>query len=215
MESLVQKGHVDRGFLGIEIQNLTPGLAQAFKAGATNGALVSGVTPGTPGDAAGLKSGDVIIEFNGQPVTDANQLKLRVAETNPGTTVQVKVKRSGETKTFNVTLKELMKTDVANANTSKSESNNQDALQGVTVADLDQQDRARLHIPTSVRGALITEVDPNSAAYRAGLRAGNVILQIADKPVTDAQDAVTDTAKRTSNITLVRVWTQQGIHYLT
>jgi serine protease Do len=216
MESLVQKGHVDRGFLGIEIQNLTPGLAQAFKAGTTNGALVSGVTPGTPGDAAGLKSGDVIIEFNGQPVTDANQLKLRVAETNSGTTVPVKVKRNGETETFNVTLTELTKNDIANANTSKSNSNNQDALHGVTVADLDQQNRARLNIPAGVRGALITEVDPNSAAYQAGLRAGNVILQIGDKPVTDAQDAVTDTAKRTGTITLVRVWTQQGgIHYLT
>jgi serine protease Do len=215
MESLVQKGHVDRGFLGIEIQNLTPGLAQAFKAGTTNGALVSGVTPGTPGDAAGLKSGDVIVEFNGQPVTDANQLKLRVAETNPGTMVPLKVKRNGETETFNVTLKELTTNDIAKANISKSNSNNQDVLHGVTVADLDQQTRAQLDIPTNVRGALITEVDPNSAAYQAGLRAGNVILQIGDKPVTDAQDAVSDTAKRISNITLVRVWTRQGIHYLT
>jgi PDZ domain (Also known as DHR or GLGF). len=85
----------------------------------------------------------------------------------------------------------------------------------VTVADLDQQNRAQLHVPASVRGALITEVDPNSAAYQSGLRPGNVILQIGDKPVTDAQDAVTDTAKRAANITLVRVWTGQGIHYLT
>ena len=90
----MQKGQVDRGFLGIDIQNLTPGLAQAFKAGTTNGALVSGVTPGSPADAAGLKSGDVIIEFDGRPVADANQLKLRVAETDPGTTVMVKAKRN-------------------------------------------------------------------------------------------------------------------------
>jgi serine protease Do len=115
MESLVKYGQVERGFLGIEIQNLTPGLAQAFKAGTTNGALVSGVTPGSPADAAGLKSGDVIIEFDGQPVADANQFKLRVAETIPGTTVSVKIKRNGETETFNVTLKQSTQNETANA----------------------------------------------------------------------------------------------------
>jgi serine protease Do len=88
-------------------------------------------------------------------------------------------------------------------------------LHGVAVADLDQQTRAQLNIPVNVRGALVTEVDPNSAAYEAGLRTGNVILQIGDKPITDAQDAVTDTAKRIGNITLVRVWSREGIHYLT
>ena len=215
MESLVQKGHVDRGFLGLDIQNLTPGLARAFQAGTTNGALVSGVTPGSPADATGLKSGDVIIEFDGQPVADANQLKLRVAETNPGTTVPVKVKRNGGTETFSVTLKQSMEKQSPNANPPKSNSNNQDALHGVAVADLDQQTRAQLNIPADVRGALVTEVDPSSAAYEAGLRTGNVILQIGDKPVTDAQDAVNDTAKRTGNITLVRVWSREGFHYLT
>jgi serine protease Do len=215
MESLVQQGHVDRGFLGLDIQNLTPGLAQVFKAGTTDGALVSGVTPGSPADASGLKSGDVIIEFNGQPVADANQLKLRVAETNPGTTVPVKVKRNGETEIFSVTLKQPREKQSANANTPKSDSNNQDALHGVAVVDLDQQTRAQLNIPVNVQGALITEVDPSSAAYEAGLRTGNVIMQIGDKPVTDAQDAVNDIAKRTSAITLLRVWSREGIHYLT
>jgi serine protease Do len=124
MESLVKYGQVERGFLGIEIQNLTPGLAQAFKAGTTNGALVSGVTPGSPADAAGLKSGDIIIEFDGQPVADANQFKLRVAETIPGTTVSVKIKRNGETETFNVTLKQSTRNETANANAPESNSNN-------------------------------------------------------------------------------------------
>jgi serine protease Do len=123
MESLVRKGQVERGFLGIEIQNLTPGLAQAFKAGTTNGALVSGVTPGSPADVAGLQSGDVIVEFGGQPIADANQLKLRAAETDPGTTVLVKVKRNGEPKTFNVILKQSTENETANANLPKSNTN--------------------------------------------------------------------------------------------
>ncbi len=186
-----------------------------FKAGTTDGALVSGVTPGSPADPAGLKSGDVIIEFDGQSIADANQFKLRVAETNPGTTVPVKIKRNGETETFNVTLEQSTQNETANANIPKSNSNDQDALHGLVVGDLDQQTRAQLNVPVNVRGALVTEVDPNSAAYEAGLRTGNAILQIGDKPVTDAQDVVTDTAKRTGNITLVRVWSREGIHYLT
>jgi serine protease Do len=215
MQSLVQKGEVDRGFLGVEIQNLTSGLAQVFKAGTTNGALVSGVTPGSPADAAGLKSGDVIVEFDGKPVADANQFKLRVVETNPGTTVPVEVKRNGETETFNVTIKQSTQNETANANTPKGGSNEQDALHGVAVADLDSQTRAELNIPANIRGALVTEVDPSSAAYESGLRTGNVILEIDQKPVKDAQDAVNDTAKRTGNATLVKLWSQQGIHYLT
>jgi serine protease Do len=113
MDSLVTKGHVERGFLGVEIQSLTPSLAQAFKVGTPNGALVSNVTPGSPADEAGMRSGGVITKFNGQPVEDANQLKLRVAETAPGTTVLVEVNRNGEAKTLNVTLKELTKKEMA------------------------------------------------------------------------------------------------------
>ena len=215
MDSLVKKGHVDRGFLGVQIQNLSPGLAQAFKVGTTNGALVSNVTPSSPADAAGLKSGDVIIEFNGQPVANANQLKLRVAETAPGTTVPVEIERNGEAKTFNVTLKELTKNELASANPQNRNSANHDALHGVAVADLDQQTRAELSMPVNVHGALVTEVDPSSAAYEAGLRTGDVILAIDHKPVRDAQDAVNDTGKRTGSETLVKIWSQAGIHYLT
>jgi serine protease Do len=127
----------------------------------------------------------------------------------------VKVKRNGETETFSVTLKQSTEKQSAHESAPKSNSDNQDALHGVAVADLDQQTRAQLNIPANVQGALITEVDPSSAAYEAGLRTGNVIMQIGDKPVTDAQDAVNDTAKRTSAITLLRVWSREGIHYLT
>ena len=215
MESLVTKGHVDRGFLGVEIQNLTPSLAEAFKVGTTNGALVSTVTPGSPADAAGMKGGDVITKFNGQPVENANQLKLRVAETAPGLTVPVEVNRKGEAKAFNVTLKELTKNESASASLQPHNASKQDALHGVAVTDLDQQTRADLNIPANVHGALVTEVDPSSAAYESGLRTGDVILEIDHKPVKDAQDAVNDTAKRTGNVTLVKVWSQEGIHYLT
>ena len=104
MDSLVKNGHVERGLLGVMIQDLTPDLAKAFKLDRTTGALVGDVSPGSPADKAGLKSGDVITQFNGQAIQNASQLKLRVAETAPGSKAPVIVSRNGEDKTFDVTL---------------------------------------------------------------------------------------------------------------
>jgi serine protease Do len=214
MDSLVKNGRVDRGFMGVMIQNLTPDLATAFKLDRTTGALVGDVSPGSPADKAGLKSGDVITQLNGQPIEDASQLKLRVAESAPGSKVQIGVNRNGESKTFDVTLTDLpenkvVKSDDENGNT-KSE-----ALAGVGVADLDQNTRAELKIPAQVQGAVITEVAPDSAAYQAGLRTGDVITELNRMPVKNAQDAVADTEKSAGNQTLVKIWTKGGSHYLT
>ena len=216
MDSLVKYGHVNRGFLGVEIQDLTPGLAQAFKMNSEQGALVSAVTPGSAAAEAGLQSGDVIVEFNGQPVQDASQLKLRVAETNPGATVPVMIMREGQKKTVSVTLKEEPKKEVANANSENGQkSGSHDALHGVAVTDLNSNTRSELNIPANLHGALITEVDPASPSYDAGLRTGDVILEINHQPVKDAEDAVHDTANPKGNETLVKIWSPQGIHYLT
>jgi serine protease Do len=216
MDSLVKNGHVNRGFLGVEIQNLTPDLAQAFKVNNDQGALVSSVTPASAAAAAGLQSGDVIVEFNGQPVQDASQLKLQVAETGPGSTIPVVVMRNGERKTLNVTLKEQPTNQVANANSEKNQNNGgRDALHGVAVSNLNPDTRSELNIPSNVQGALITEVDPSSASYEAGLRTGDVILEINHQSVKNAEDAVHDTAHSTANETLVKIWSPQGIHYLT
>jgi serine protease Do len=216
MDSLVKTGHVNRGFLGVEIQNLTPGLAQAFKVNNDQGVLVSAVTPGSAAAAGGVQSGDVIVAFNSQPVQDATQLKLRVAEAGPGVSIPVVVMRDGQKKSLTVTLNEMPNNEVANANAEKNQSNaGQDALHGVAVSDLDSNSRSALNIPAKVQGALITEVDPASPSYEAGLRTGDVILEINHQPIKDAADAAHDTAKPKGTETLVKVWSPQGIHYLT
>jgi serine protease Do len=214
MDSLVKNGRVERGLLGVMIQNLTPDLATAFKLDRTTGALVGDVTPGSPADKAGLKSGDVITQYNGQPIEDASQLKLRVAESTPGTKVQLGVNRNGETKTFDVTLGNLPENQMAKAD-AQSGNAKSEALAGVGVADLDQNTRAELNIPAQVQGAVITEVAPDSAAYQAGLRTGDVITELNHQPVKNAQDAVADTEKPAGTQTLVKVWTKGGSHYLT
>src|SRR5580700_12087248 len=214
MDSLVQNGRVERGFMGVMIQNLTPDLATAFKLDRTTGALVGDVSPGSPADKAGIKSGDVITQLNGQPIEDASQLKLRVAESSPGSKVQFGVNRNGEVKTFDVTLGNLPENKLAKSD-EQDRNARAEALAGVGVADLDQNTRAQLNIPTQVQGAVITEVAPDSAAYQAGLRPGDVITELNRKSVKNAQDAIADTEKPAGNQTLVKVWTKTGSHYLT
>jgi serine protease Do len=125
MDSLVKNGRVERGLLGVTIQNLTPDLAKAFNLKQTTGALVGDVSTGGPAEKAGLKSGDVITQFNGQAIQDASQLKLRVAESAPGSKVPVVVNRNGEDKTFDVTL-----ANVAEKNVAKTNENNDRAATG-------------------------------------------------------------------------------------
>src|SRR5262249_2334537 len=120
MQSLIKDGKVTRGFLGVMIQNVTPALAEEFnlKPG-TTGALVSEVTPKSPAEKAGLRDGDVIMEFNGKKVTDSQRLKLEVARVTPGETAPIKILRDGNNKSLEVVVREMPNTD----NLAKGDSN--------------------------------------------------------------------------------------------
>jgi serine protease Do len=212
MTSLVDNGHIDRGFLGVNIQDVTPQLAKQFKLGDSKGALVSEVSPDSPAQKAGIKSGDVITEFNGKPVADSRHLKFAVGQVVPGTSVPVKLQRDGASQTLNVTLKELPGDKVA-SNDVKSDDTS-DALHGVAVQDLDSATRQELNLPKHVQGAVISEVEENSAAYDAGLRKGDVITEINHKPVTTSGEAVAACEKPADKVTLVKVWSHGGSHYV-
>src|SRR5512135_3617368 len=111
MNSLVKYGHVTRGYLGVMIQDVTPALAKEFKLKDAKGALVGDVVPKGPADKAGLKDGDVVVQFNGKNVTDSRHLKLMVAEAKPDSTVPVKILRDGSSKTIEVTVRQLPGTE--------------------------------------------------------------------------------------------------------
>jgi Do/DeqQ family serine protease len=212
MDGIVQNGHVERGFLGVNIQDLTPDLAKEFKLAQANGALVSEVTPQSPADKAGLKSGDVIVEFNGKPVTDSRHLKLQVGATLPGASVPVKLLRDGASRTLQVTVKELPGDKLAKASSPTAPT--EDALHGVGVVDLERANRAELNVPEHVNGALVSQVEPDSAAYEAGLRTGDVITEINRKPVKNAEQAVAACEKPADKQTLVKVWNHGGSRYV-
>jgi serine protease Do len=213
-DSLITKGKVERGYLGVHIQTLTPDLARAFKSNRVQGAVVIDVSPNSAAEQAGFKSGDVVVEFNNRPIESADQLKLQVAETPPGSAIPVQVDRNGQVMSLNVTLKELNSDALAKnePNVSRGE---HDALTGVEVTNLDRDARDELRVPNTVRGTLITQVEPSSPAYEAGLRENDVILEINRQPVQSTEDFTkATTGKGGSGETLVKVWSQNGTHYV-
>jgi len=213
MESLIQYGHVTRGYLGVMIQNVTPSLAPQFDLKNDNGAIVSEVEPDGPAAQAGFKDGDVIVNFNGDQITDSSQLQLDVAGTKPGSKVPVQVVRNGDEKTFDVTIGPLPGAQQV-AEAGPQNSNDNGTLNGVGVSNLNQQARQQYNIPKDVGGALITQVDPTSASAQAGLQPGDVIESINRHPVTNADEAVQLTEHPRNKITLLRIWADGGSHYV-
>ena len=213
MESLITNGHVTRGYLGVMIQNVTPALADEFKLKDSKGALIGDVVEGGPAAKAGFKPGDVIVEYDGKKVTDSRHLQLHVADTKPGTTVPVEILRNGESKTLQVTVKQLPGTEQL-AEDNSHDNGDTEALKGVAVSDIDPQARREFNIPKDVQGAVVTQVEPGSAAAEAGLKPGVVIQDINHRPVTNSEDAIKLTAKASSKRTLLRVWENGGSRFI-
>jgi serine protease Do len=213
MENLIAHGKVVRGYLGVMIQDINPALAKEFKLPNDEGALIGDVSPKGPADKAGFKSGDVVLEFNNKPVTDSRHLKLQVASTAPGSTVPVKIFRDGKKETLSVTVKELPGSDQIARNDDKT-SDKGDSLNGVTVGDIDGRARSQLDLPQNIKGAIVTEVDQDSPAYEAGLRPGDVIVEINRKPVQSAEDAVKFTENIKDKTSLLKIWSKGGSRFV-
>lgn len=231
MDRLITYGKVTRGFLGVNIQALTPDLAKEFHLpDQSGGVLVGGVTPGSPAAKAGVQDGDLIMEFQGQKVSDPRTLQLLVAQTPPGSKVNLRLQRSVAAgkpadRTLTVTLGTLPQEAVASANGSGSNGGNHqsmDALDGVEVTDLDAGVRRQLGLPRSVHGALVVDVEQDSQAAEAGLHAGDVILEINHQTVRNADDAVALSGRSKGDHVLLRVWSggatgatgAAGTHYI-
>jgi len=224
MDRLITEGKVTRGYLGVRLQpDVTPDLAKQFNLPDISGALVTTVEPGSPGAKAGLKEGDFVIEFNSKKVTDMRQLRLMVSETNPGSKANLKVIRDGKEKNLSATLGQMPDELLADGTRPRQGNRNQnenDALDGVEVTDLDAQTRKQFNIPGSVHGVLVSSVDESSNSAEAGLHSGDVIVEINRQPVGNANEAITLSEKAKGDRILLRVWSPGqrgggGPHYLT
>lgn len=180
MKSLVEKGKVIRGWLGVSIQAITPELAQQFKLKKDYGTLVADVVEGGPAEKSGLMRGDVIIEFDGKEVNEPFQLRNMVANTPPGETKPMKIIREGEVKTLQVTIGDLP------VETEKIPSEYENALRGVLVQNLTPEISRQLNLPEKMRGVVVANIEEGSPAESA-LMPGDVILEIDRKAVANVE----------------------------
>jgi len=184
----LRTGKVTRGMIGVQIQGIDAQAFEDYGLTSRSGALVSVVAPGGPAAKAGLKPLDVIVEFNGKAVKNRDQLVDMVTRTRPGTTVPLRVVRDGKNTPLSVTIGEL---DLeAEAGTTEEESAVEESAGfGIGLEDVTPDIARRLELPRATGGAIVTEVDPGSAAAEGGLRRFDVITQINGQPVTSAADA--------------------------
>jgi serine protease Do len=209
MDQIMSKGKVTRGFLGILPQELTPDMAKAFGMPNSHGVAIAQVEPSSPAAKAGLKVGDVITAVNGTSMDDVNTFRLQVAGFAPGTTINLKVARNGESLNVPVTLGEF---NLEAENKGEGEGNlpntgEKGALHGVSVQALTSDLRQQLQVPEGTQGVVITEVDPDSAASAAGLQQGDIIVQVNRKPVTTVPEfntSIKTGASRESTLLLVK-----------
>ncbi len=187
-------GKVVRGWLGVLVQQITPEIAESMKFKEPTGALVADVTPGGPADKAGITRGDVIVEFNGNQIKDMAELPKLVAITPPGTQSKVRFISNGSEKTVEIKLGELPE-EVAKASGGSGQEIERNM--GLVVQEINPQIQRRLQLEDS-KGVIITNVQPGSIGWDAGLRRGDIILEVNRKQISglDEYRKTIDTIKK-------------------
>jgi serine protease Do len=193
---LQTKGHVTRGLLGVIIQELTPELAKPLGLKESKGALVAQVTPDGPADKAGIKQGDVIVDFDGKQINDSHDLPRVVAATPIGKTVRIKVLRDGKETTLQAEIVEMEDEKQAQKSSVGPQS------LGITVQNLTPQIAQKLGLKKS-EGVVITEVEPGSPAEEALLQSGDVILSVNRRQVKNVDDFEKSMEKTTKGDTVL------------
>jgi serine protease Do len=218
MESIIAKGKVIRGYLGVVIQPLTPELAKAMELPSDSGALVGDVQDDSPAQKAGLQAGDVITGVNGAKVDDARHLRLMIAQLQPGTKITLSALRDGKEKSFDATLQDLADSAVADRGGRKSPRHQQRQSHsggelGIRLDELGDDTRRAFHIPSEIKGAVITEVRPGSKAEDSGVKPGMVVVAVGKTPVSSPEDAASAIDEQKGDV-LLRVWQDGGRLYL-
>jgi len=179
VDQLIKDGSVERGYMGVSIQDVTPQIADSLGLQEAKGALINSVNGGDPAEKAGIEAGDVVIAVNGSPIASPRELARTVAAIAPGTNIDVTVWRNGKSQDFKVTLTEMPESDqvAAAAPSAPSDENGQPASFGLTVTPADDGN-----------GLVVTDVEPGSVAEENGIQPGDVIRAVNSQPVKAASD---------------------------
>jgi len=178
---------VQRGWLGVTIQDLDENTARALGLDTTQGALIAEVIQGEPADQAGLRSGDVIIAINDEPVEDSGSLLRVVAQQTPGDAVEVDMMRQGAKKTITVTLGVRDAERMAQRGTPSQGTDDQATSLGIYLRPVDEREAQALGM-TRPQGLLVTAVEPDSEAARSDVRSGDVVMEANQQPVNSIGD---------------------------
>ena len=187
MDSLIKTGKVVRGYLGVSIQDVNPKIAKQFGLDKAQGALVGDVVSDSPADKAGIKSGDVIVRFDGKAVENSTMLRHRAAETAVGKNVEVELVRDKQPLKLNLKVVEQPKDMTASSGSVKGEGKST-TLAGLEVRDITSEAARQLNLPRGTKGVLVSQVEVGSAAEEAGVQAGDVIIELNRKPVRNIED---------------------------
>jgi serine protease Do len=185
---LEKDGHVTRGFIGVEAQQITPSTAMAMHLKVNGGALLAGIESDSPAAAAGLQPGDVIQAVDGTKVETPKELALNVASVVPGDEAHLSVLRDGQTKDVTVKVGTLPNEQTASNDNPASAHH---AQIGLALAPLSPDVREQLNVPDGTNGVVVQGVQPGSPAETAGLQPGDLIVGVGDHPVTSPAEAAT------------------------
>jgi serine protease Do len=185
LEEILKNGKVTRAYLGIYPQDVTPAIAKAFGEKYPRGVLVGDVSPNSPAQAAGLRRGDIILEVDGKPMTDSNQLRMTISMMPPGSAAKLKVVHDGSQRELTIKLHELP--------TEQAEINNEtgdqpQASAGIEVANLTPEIAQQLNLAATTTGVVVKHVNPSSPLADSGLREGDVIQEVNHQPVKNVSD---------------------------
>ena len=208
--SLKDKGTVERGYAGVQIQPLTDELADSLGLKSSKGALVSEAQPGTPAAEAGIKSGDTIVSVNGEKVEAPKDVIRRIGNMKPGEEVKIGVIRDGKDKSFTLKLAAVPGDKIAKADANKAEDDGAPKL-GVQLAPVKDKDGK------VGQGVQVVAVDPDGLAAEQGLRKGDIILEIAGKTVTepkDVKDALVAAKKDGKKNVVMRIRSGEGSRFV-
>ncbi len=220
VSQLQQYGETRRGWLGVKIQIVTEDIAESLNLGEASGALIAEVIEGSPAEKGGLQAGDLITEFNGKAVKTMRDLPRMVAEAEIGSRARVRVVRDGRKRDFRVRLGRLEDAEQALAEKTgvpPAGSATRGSAHGLAMSAMSSSWRKRFAIPDNIRGVVILEVQSGSAAAEKGIRAGNVILQLARKDVRypkQVEDIFKAEKKKGRETVLLLLWDRGGKRFL-
>jgi serine protease Do len=204
MDSLLKSGKVTRGWLGVGIQDLTADLAEALKLPDATGVLVSSIQPNTPAAKAGLSRGDVILKVNGESIDSTGKLRNLIAADGAGAKVTLQIRRDSKTEDISLVLGELPGSVASVGEHGASGAGVPGSVDGLSVEPLTPAFRDKYDIPKDVNGGVaITGVEPRSKAAWAGVKLGDVVLEVNRKPVSSVEQFKTEWNRNKNQVVLL------------